>query len=85
MTVFLKVAFVFIKAYQKRNQKKGPEKRLAGLEKYSLEQLFFISYTRVIVILSSSIIINHKCKLDIYIYTLCYFDDFIIVFLHQHE
>ena len=85
MTVSL-IFSVFLKAYQKRNQKKGPEKRLAGLEKYSPEELFFISYTRVIVILSSNIIINHKCKLDIYvlIHYQAYIDVFIVL-LHQHE
>ena len=42
-----RLGYELFQAYQIRNQEEGPEKRLAGLEKYSPEQLFFISYARV--------------------------------------
>ena len=83
MTVSLYLFPVFIQAYQKRNQEKGPEKRLAGLEKYSPEQLFFISYTRVTVILSSNIIINPYCKfIYIYIYII-YIYTYIYIYIYN--
>ena len=68
-----RLGYELFQAYQIRNQQKGPEKRLAGLEKYSPEQLFFISYARV-----SINAIKHKYSCEYIIMYVC-------VILHNNQ